>query len=209
MKIKLIRHGQSLANTGEVVPHESGDPGISLSAFGKQQAFEAGLQIGKGFIEQSLVYCSPYRRTRETAEELMGGAGADVANIYEDPRLREVERGYLDDAAQHELRKVHGWFYYRHTGGESPADCYDRTSAFLESLMRHAERRTASNALVITHGMTIRCFVMRFFHLTVEQFEMMENPFNCDIVTIGPAAQLVAPVFKCGRWGVEGLRLRI
>ena len=30
--------------------------------------------------------------------------------------------------AQTELRRTHGWFYYRFHGGESPADCFDRTS---------------------------------------------------------------------------------
>lgn len=39
-------------------------------------------------------------------------------------------------ATQSELLKIHGWFYYRFRGGESPADCYDRASSFLESMMR-------------------------------------------------------------------------
>lgn len=74
--------------------------------------------------------------------------------------------------------------------------------------MRGAERSGATRFVIVTHGMTIRCFVMRFLHLTVEQFESMHNPDNCDIVTIAPIAEISAPVFQTNRWGVEGLRLR-
>ena len=124
MIIKLIRHGQSLSNTGVVKPHEVGDAYIALSELSKHQARSAGMQVGNEFIGRSLRYCSPYTRRRETLAEIFIGAGmAEGLKIYEDPRLREVERGYQDDEAQHEIRKVHGWFYHRHDGGKSPFDC--------------------------------------------------------------------------------------
>jgi broad specificity phosphatase PhoE len=209
MIIKLVRHGQSISNTGELKQHEVGDSGIALSDLGRKQAGDAGRVIGAEFIQPALIYCSPYQRTRETCKEILASVNlSDSIKVYEDPRLREVERGYADEESQHEMRKVHGWFYYRHSGGESPADCYDRTSAFLESLMRETQRKKSTNALVVTHGMTIRCFVTRFLHLTVEQFEMMANPSNCDIITIAPIESLKSPIFSCGRWGVEGLKLR-
>ena len=128
--------------------------------------------------------------------------------VYEDPRLREVEHGYDEVAAQEDLRKVHGWFYYRFRGGESPADCYDRTSNFLESMMRQAERKDTDHVLIVTHGLTIRCFVMRFLHLTVEQFDALANPPNCAIVTVAARTALASPQFSSGHWGVEGLAIR-
>ena len=106
------------------------------------------------------------------------------------------------------LRKTHGWFYYRYRGGESPADCFDRTSNFLESMMRQIERHQAERALVVTHGLTIRCFVMRFLHLRVEDFDRLENPDNCEVITLGERAQLGECAFDSGWWGVSGLRLR-
>ncbi|MDX2218253.1 MAG: histidine phosphatase family protein [Burkholderiales bacterium] len=206
---KLLRHGQSLANTGEMLPHQTGDARIGLSDLGRQQARAAGQEVGAGYLSQAQLYCSPYQRTRDTMREMLRGAGLpDTNRVYEDPRLREVERSYSDEASQHEFRKVHGWFYYRHAGGESPADCFDRTSAFLESLMRSAARNGTNKFLIVTHGMTIRCFVMRFLHLTVEQFESMANPENCDIVTISPHSEIISPVFETARWAVSGLELR-
>lgn len=209
MIIKLIRHGQSQANVGMVEPSQVGDHTVELTGLGEEQARMAGQELGKDFLLGALIYSSPFRRARETLANLLQGAevATDAIRVFEDPRLREVEHGYHDVEAQKELRRTHGRFYYRFAGGESPADCYDRTSSFLEGFMRQASRKSAARAVIVTHGLTIRCFVMRFMHLTVEQFETISNPNNCDIVTIAPKASLESPQFESGRWGVVGLRM--
>ena len=208
--IKLVRHGESLANVGALDPTEVGDHTIGLTPLGQEQARRAGRHLGPAFLDGALAYCSPFRRARETMAGLLEGAGVPpgAVRVLEDPRLREVEHGYADVESQMPLRRAHGWFYYRFHGGESPADCYDRTSGFLESLMRQAERKRAERVLVVTHGLTIRCFVMRFLHLTVEQFDALAGPANCDIITLAHQAELEQPLFTSGRWGVSGLRLR-
>ena len=210
MIIKLVRHGESEANTGKMDPTKVKDAAIPLSGKGVRQAQDAGKKIQGDFFNDALVYCSPYQRTRETMQNLLKGAGVRQGSIkiYEDPRLREIDVGYSDANEQLPLRKIHGWFYYRFEGGESPADCYDRTSAFLESLMRQVERAKKKNIVIVCHGMTLRCFVARFLHLTVEQFEDMDNPDNCDIVTIGLKKSIEQTVFCNGRWAVEGIKLR-
>ena len=216
VEILLVRHGQSLANTGAVDPQQRGDHSIGLTARGRQQAEARGREIGADFLRNSLIYCSPYRRTRETLEQILAGAQVNVEDdglrIYEDPRLREVEHGFEGSAdeveAQTRLRKIHGWFYYRFRGGESPADCYDRVCTFLESMIRQLERKGLQRVIVVTHGLTLRCFVMRFLHLTVEQFEVLANPDNADLTRIAEASRLENPVYVRGRWGVEGLKLR-
>ena len=210
--LKLVRHGESEANTGKVIAHEVGDHGIGLSELGRQQARDVGKKIGREFVDGALVYTSPYQRTRDTLAEIYEGCGVAPLSVrrglYEDPRLREVEHGYEPSAPQEELRKRHGWFYYRFRGGESPADCYDRTSAFLESMMRQVERKSSTRILLVTHGLTIRCFVMRFLHLSIEEFDVLANPYNCDVITIADADTLSKPQYTSGRWGVEGLRIR-
>jgi broad specificity phosphatase PhoE len=210
--IKLVRHGESEANVGLVRTHEVGDFAIGLSERGCDQARAVGQKLGREFIDGALVYSSPYRRTRDTLACIYESCGivppARRSGLYEDPRLREVEHGYESPEAQEELRKTHGWFYYRFRGGESPADCYDRTSSFLESMMRQIERKHAERVLIVTHGLTIRCFVMRFLHMTVEEFDILANPQNCDVVTLADADTLEECQFTSGRWGVSGLRLR-
>jgi len=210
--IKLVRHGESEANVGRVLTHEVADHAIALSDRGHAQARETGVAFGRAFVEGALIYCSPYLRTRQTLAGICAGAGVTLPShrqgLYEDPRLREVEHGYDPAAPQQELRRTHGWFYYRYKGGESPADCYDRTSSFLESLMRQVERKRAERVLIVTHGLTIRCFVMRFLHLSVEEFDALDTLANCAVVTLADADTLEAPQFVSGRWGVTGLALR-
>lgn len=215
LTIKLVRHGESEANIGKVTSQEVGDHEISLSDLGFEQGRAVGRTIGREFLAGALVYSSPYRRTRQTLTAILEGAGEggsdlrkDVLDVYEDPRLREVEHGYDPIPPQEDLRKRHGWFYYRFRGGESPADCYDRTSSFLESMMRQYERKRTERILIVTHGLMIRCFVMRFLHLSVEEFDALANPANCAIVTLGDKSTLPQAQFTSGKWGVDGLTLR-
>lgn len=210
LTIKLVRHGQSQANVGLVTSAEVGDHTIALTEAGHRQAQTIGASLGHDWVADALVYCSPYRRTRQTLRDIVTGAGLEPeqVRIFEDPRLREVEHGYAEYEAQQALRQKHGWFYYRFEGGESPADCYDRTSSFLASMMRQVERKSAERVLIVTHGLTIRCFAMRFLHLTVEEFEDLDNPQNCDVVTIAAKDELEKPEWVSGRWGVTGLRRR-
>jgi len=211
LTIKLVRHGESEENIGKVTSREVGAHAIGLSDLGHEQARNAGRRIGREYLSGGLVYASPYKRTRQTLEDLLDGAGEggdDLRRnlrIYEDPRLREVDHGYDDVGRQEDLRKRHGWFYYRFRGGESPADCYDRTSSFLESMMRQAERNTTDRILIVTHGLLIRCFVMRFLHLSVEQFDQLANPENGAIVTLADRTTLADCLFVSGNWGVSGL----
>lgn len=210
--IRLVRHGESEANIDLYNPQERGDHKVPLTSNGKEQARQRGIALSEaGAFENCLAYCSPYKRTRETLAAILDGAklSREQVKIYEDPRLREVDHGYSDDVdQQQDLRGVHGYFYYRYKGGESPADCYDRTSTFMESMMRQVERKSAQNVLVVTHGITIRCFAMRFVHLTVEQYEDLDNPGNCDVVEIANIGTLGKTQFRSGSWGVKGLRFR-
>ena len=208
--IKLVRHGESLANVNGFDPQKEGDFRTPLTDAGLAQARGAGAALGGDFLRGALVYLPPYVRARQTWDELARGAGvaSNPPLLYEDPRLREQDHGYSDVAAQAPMRERHGWFYYRYEGGESPADVYDRVSGFLESMMRQVERKDVERVAIVTHGMAIRCFVMRFLHLTVEEFEAIDNPHNGDIVTIAAADRVASPYKVVGGWAVGGPRAR-
>ena len=208
MIIKLVRHGESRANVDDAAPAAGADHLISLTPRGIAQAREAGRTLGKSYLTASLIYTSPFRRARQTMASILEGAGLspDQVSVWEDPRLREVDHGYFDVAGQHDLVEKYGHFYYRYRGGESAADCFDRVSGFLDTFVRSIKSRRSKQALLVTHGLALRVFVMRFLHLTVEQFDKIANPHNADIVTLAPRETIQAPQFVSGRWGVEGLR---
>lgn len=209
MRIHLVRHGESEGNVKNWDYSVAGDHKVRLTQNGFNQARQAGVKLGKELLDRSLIYCSPFMRTRETLQCILDGAGVNEAlRVYEDSRLRETDAGYENYEAQKEHRKVHGHYYYRFNGGESPADCSDRISSFLESMMRQVERKKKSDIVIVSHGLAIRCFVMRFLHMRVEEFEALANPHNCDIITIDLFENLSNPQFRSGRWAAEGLRLR-
>ena len=216
MIFKLVRHAESEANVGKVDGALIGNCNIALTEKGEEQAWDTGYSMGWNIFEEGLLYCSPYLRTRQTIAKMIAGGRTEYKvppRVYEDPRLREVDWGYhtygaYDDVLE-ELKDVHGPFYTRREQGESCADCYDRISSFLDSMWRQLERKKLNKVIIVSHGLTIRTFVMRFMHLTVEQFGLLRNPKNCDIITISNESDYKHDSqYFCGKWGVSGLRLR-
>ncbi len=130
----------------------------------------------------------PYWRTRQTYIALR--KNIKEAGFREDPRIREQEWGTrLNDFATSkgqnlyldEERDNYGHFYYRIENGESCADVYDRVSDFMGSLYRDFENPDfPENAIIVCHGMTLRVMLMRWLKMTVEEFELLANPKNCE-----------------------------
>ena len=80
-----------------------------------------------------------------------------------------------------------GRFWYRFPNGESGADVYDRITSFEDLMIRNinAGRFQSNTTLVlVTHGLALRIFLMRWFHWTVEQFHQVWNPLNADPIIL-------------------------
>lgn len=182
MIIKLVRHAESEANTNKVDPSIFPDSKIRLTDYGVTQALDAGKEIGADFLSESILYRSPYFRTRETSIAMTVGAGLETSTQkwIEDVCLREIEVGYSPRASQEELREKMGWFYYRFSQGESASDVFQRVSAFCDHLLTLEDKKV----VIVTHGMTLRLLVMKFLELTVEEYELLKNPANASITTI-------------------------
>jgi broad specificity phosphatase PhoE len=43
-----------------------------------------------------------------------------------------------------------------------------------------SQQHEPQNTLIVSHGITIRLFLMRWFHWTVEEFECLRNLDNCE-----------------------------
>ena len=184
MRIALIRHGESEANLDQSIFERVADHAIPLTAKGREQAVAAGKELRTLFEEQPVrVYVSPYVRTLQTLEAL--GIGDLVETTRQEPRLREQDWANFQDSAdiarQKELRDSFGHFFYRFTDGESGADVYDRVSTFLETLHRDWDvKHSPRNVLIVSHGLTMRLFCMRWFHWSVQFFESLSNPGNAE-----------------------------
>lgn len=186
----LVRHGESEGNADRAHYETTPDYALNLTVQGHAQAVQAGTQI-KNLIGTESLFCylSPYYRTRQTWAGIASQIEGHIFRAFEDPRLRELDWGHLrhpdDNQVIINARKKFSTFYYRIPDGESGADVYDRVSSFLESLFRdfRADNYPA-NTLIVTHGLTLRLFLMRWFHWSVEEFESLESPDNCQIVVM-------------------------
>lgn len=189
-RILLIRHGESEGNVEKSVYGRKPDYALRLTDRGRAQAREAGTRL-RALVgdEPVMAYVSPLFRTRETFKGILEAFPEGQVRHREDPRLREQEWGHLRSLEECERvdaeRDAYGTFYFRIPDGESAADVYDRVSDFLDTFHRDIQKpEFPPNALLVTHGMTIRLFLMRWFHYTVEDFETLKNPPNCAVVEL-------------------------
>lgn len=87
--IYLIRHGESEGNVDPTVYQRTADHAIALSERGQRQARAAGEAL-RGLMrfdprEPLRIWCSPYRRTRQTADAI------EAALLPQFPKLDRPE----------------------------------------------------------------------------------------------------------------------
>lgn len=119
-------------------------------------------------------------------------------SVTVDPRIREQEAGNFQDVDGAEERQrrrlLVGRFFFRYPDGESGADVYDRVTMFLDSLFRNFSRHESGrrrppsedrpSVIVVSHGLAIRLFLMRYFKWSVERFQAMRNLGNAEFVVL-------------------------
>jgi len=87
LELVLARHGQSAGNLDRSL-----GPDTDLTALGRRQAERLGAWLAGQGYEFSILYCSPLRRARQTAEIANAYLGAEIVL---DADLRETEVPYL------------------------------------------------------------------------------------------------------------------
>ncbi|MET0101462.1 MAG: histidine phosphatase family protein [Sedimenticola sp.] len=214
-RIILVRHGESIGNIDKNLYAHTPDHAVSLTDKGREQARLAGQNIRHLIRDESVyAYSSPWVRAAQTFEGIREEISQNIVRSIEDPRIREQDWGHYKEKAflvkENEARKEYGKFYFRLQDGESGADVYDRVSTFLETLHRDFNKPDyPDNALIVTHGVTLLVFLMRWFHWTVQQFDSYRNPKNCQVVVLerqnGGRYNIVSPL---ERYSEEGGSVR-
>lgn len=181
--IVIIRHGQSEGNVNKLIYQTVPDYAVQLTDEGIKQVETTAAQLKEIIKGPVAYYVSAFWRTRQTYMVLR--QTIPQWKYYEDVRLREQEWttsfGVINPDHEQE-REAYGHMYYRYAGAESNADVYDRISCFLNTLHRDFQKPDfPSTAIIVSHGMTNRVFLMRFFHMTVEEFELLANPKNAEV----------------------------
>jgi broad specificity phosphatase PhoE len=144
----IARHGESTLNFENRV---NGDPNVPvhLTPKGREEARLLGQQIAH--IPFDLCVCTPFSRTRETAEIALEGRGVPWEIVRE---LGDVDIGELEGKSLGDYR---AWKreHTRHDpfpGGESLDDAARRYADAYERLLQRPE----ATVLVVTHEIPLR-----------------------------------------------------
>jgi broad specificity phosphatase PhoE len=201
----LVRHGESEANVHPELYSTVADHAVKLSSRGEEQAKEAGLQI-KRYFENTYkkqsdqfrcrIWTSTYKRARQTAELIKEHAGDWITDIRESIFLVEQQfglfegvdwaNGSVDQIFPRELAHYNkcatfgGRFWARVPMGESRFDVCRRVYNCLPPIYEDG----IEHVIIVSHGVTLRAFVMCYFNRTPEWFEEEPNPTNCSIKLI-------------------------
>lgn len=198
VRIVLARHGESAGNVDVRAYVDTPDWRVPLTDRGHAQARAAGERLRDvvGPTGRVLAYFSPYLRTTDTMDVFRACLEDDrVLSVREEPRISEQQFGNFQNAEQivaaKRERHEFGRFYYRFRSGEAGLDVYSRVSSFISTLVRDCQQyRRAGydldevNVVIVTHGLSLRLFLMRWFQFSVEEFEATTNPDNASLVVM-------------------------
>lgn len=171
------------------------DHKVYLTEQGKEEARLAGEFLKKYItdnevdLSNSVMWVSPYTRTRETASIINDILG--IQKVKEDITLIEQQYGLFSDKEIAKIREMYpdqfafydnyyqndGKFYAKLPQGESPFDVALRTKQFIDTIYRDKE----DVLFVVSHGATIKTIVMNFFHYSPEWYSSEITPGNCSI----------------------------
>ncbi|KAG1681037.1 hypothetical protein FOA52_009997 [Chlamydomonas sp. UWO 241] len=195
-RLVLVRHAQSEGNVDMAKYGSTPDHMVALTDLGRKQAIDAGIALrahlkaahpSKLHPPRVYIMTSPYARTLETTDMMLNAFDdSEVMGVRSVVQLREQDFGNFQDAQRikHDLneRLRFGRFWFRFPNGESGADVYDRLSMFEDKLTRDMllARFADTSVVLVTHGLTLRILLMKWFHWTVEELLQVYNPHNCD-----------------------------
>jgi broad specificity phosphatase PhoE len=195
MKIFLIRHGESSQNTKENYSVGLPDHKVPLTEKGIEQANKAGLFLVKYVNEHNIdlsnarLWVSPYERTRRTAQEI--NKHLQIQDVKEDITLIEQRYGLFSDKEIELIKQLypaefaHYDNYYQNEGkfyavlpqGEAPFDVALRTKQFIDTIFRDDN----DPLFVVSHGTTIKTFILNWMHYSPEWFAYDKTMDNCAI----------------------------
>ncbi|MFA6797573.1 MAG: class I tRNA ligase family protein [Candidatus Paceibacterota bacterium] len=149
----VVRHGEAESNTLGVL---SSNPKTMhhLTDSGKEQAIVAGEELKKDKID--IIYCSPFLRTKETAEIIADTIGYSKDKIVYDDRLHEIYVGVLDGKPDAEYQNFFNdrieKFWKTPEGGENYTTVKNRMTDFLYEI---DSKNEGKNILIVSHNTPI------------------------------------------------------
>ena len=151
-KFLVVRHGEADSNISAIL---SSNPKTvnHLTENGKEQAIIASKNLTENI---DVIYCSPFMRTKETAEIIADQIGYPKDRIVYDERLHEIFVGEMDGKPDQEYQALFKEkiekFWKAPNGGETYTDVKKRMTEFLYDIDKKNEGK---NILIVSHNTPI------------------------------------------------------
>ena len=153
-RVFLVRHGATVLTSED---RFAGATDVDLSAEGRAQATRLAERLRDD--DMAAVYCSPLRRTRDTAALIAAPHGLTP---LEHPGLREIDHGRWEGLTRAEVESRFGNEYARweedpFTFAPEHGECgLDVLARALPVIRRIVEAHLGRNVVVVSHKATIR-----------------------------------------------------
>ncbi len=148
----VMRHGEAMHNVpGQEKYDSGGDTENHLTENGKNQVRESAEKLKDRKID--VIFCSPFLRTRETADLVAEVIGHDKSKIIYDDRLREHGLGILDGKSFDDSHKI---VFENHaadlSSNEYGLESYNEMKIRVGNLVMEIENKYKDkNILMVTH----------------------------------------------------------
>lgn len=154
MKIYLLRHGKTAYNAEH---RYQGHRDIPLSVEGEAELIRADL-------DPAVVYVSPLRRARRTAERLFPDAGQSVVEAFIEMDFGAFEgRNYLEMEDDRDYRAwVDGGCNGRCPGGEDRPEFCRRVCAAFVPLVEQTVGQGLPELVIVAHGGVLMALMEQF-----------------------------------------------
>jgi len=178
MRIHLLRHGQTVAETH--IDPALGIPNPPLAAAGIRQAELLGQRLRAFGLEA--LYSSDLLRAVETAQRIQAYIPVP---LHLRPELREISMGAIPTQGWEAFPDIHREWQKHETdvpypGGEAGQDVQRRTAPLLTEIL---ERHARDVALVV-HGGIIMVLITACLGIGQERRFRLVAPANCSISTL-------------------------
>jgi broad specificity phosphatase PhoE len=194
----IVRHGESERNVAKGIAKSKGahtyssdlrDMETPLTERGRMQAHLTGKHLANEY-KFDAVFTSPYVRTEQTAEAIIGQFAARPQVVREE-RIREIEFGSLDGLTTKGMKAKYpkefarrhreGKYWYRPPGGESRPDVALRVHSFLGTLTRDYREQSV---LIVSHSVVVLVFrrlLERWGEKEYMKVDAEDDVLNCSV----------------------------
>ncbi len=172
---------------------EVSDHNTPLTNVGDKNSQLMAEKLSERIRPPSIIFVSPYERTRSTLEAMMQGwPELKSVPVVEEERIREQDHGLaliysnwrifnILNPEQRRLREIQGPYWYRYPQGENVPDVRERLRSWLTTLTRDYN---GERVLSVTHHLTILGVRANLERLSAEEFERLDQeqkPINSGV----------------------------